>query len=252
MVKVSERAPKSVLCKSGISAFTYCVNPYTGCSHGCSFCYASFMRRFSGHKEAWGEFVDVKVGAAHILRRQLRKAKPGRVWVSSVTDAYQPLEKKYKLTRACLEALLEVQFPVDVLTRSPLCLRDLDLFEKFKDFSIGFSIGTDNDSMRALFEARAPSIQSRINALRTLRQAGLGTYAFIGPLLPLDAENLVDKLAGNVERVLIDRMNYSGKVAWLYRKHNLEKYLEDQFFLDTGNELAERFENAGIEAELLY
>lgn len=210
------------------------------------------MRRFSGHREAWGEFVDVKTGAAHILRKQLRRAKPGRVWVSSVTDAYQPIERKFRLTRACLEALLEVQFPVDVLTRSPLCLRDLDLFEKFREFSAGFSLGTDDDSLRALFEPRAPSIQCRVSALRTLHAAGIRTYAFLGPLLPLDPERLVDMLSGCVDSVLIDRMNYGSRIAWLYRKQRLEKYLSDSYFSEIGNELHSRFSRAGVEATILY
>jgi len=96
------------------------------------------MKRFTGHREPWGEFVDVKVNAPQVLRRQLMKARPGAVLLSSVTDPYQPLEKTYRLTRGCLEALLEHDFSVDLLTRSPLCLRDLDLIRQFKKIDVGF------------------------------------------------------------------------------------------------------------------
>ena len=127
---IREIKAKSILTKSGIPGVDYCVNPYVGCSHGCRYCYATFMKRYTGHTEAWGSFVDVKIHAPEILQRQLKRASMGRVMISSVTDAYQPIESKYKLTRQCLEILLQSQFPVDILTKSPLVLRDIDLIKK--------------------------------------------------------------------------------------------------------------------------
>jgi DNA repair photolyase len=85
------------------------------------------MKRYSGHKEPWGAFVDVKINAPEVLRRQLERAKRGTVWISSVCDPYQPLEAKYELTRRCLKELLAKQFPVNIQTKSKLVLRDLDL-----------------------------------------------------------------------------------------------------------------------------
>ncbi|HAL61831.1 MAG TPA: hypothetical protein DCP08_05420, partial [Chloroflexi bacterium] len=82
---------RSVLSKSGISAVTYALNPYVGCQHGCVYCYSVFMKRFTGHREEWGTFVDVKVNAPQVLARELKRAKPGEVLLSSVTDPYQPL-----------------------------------------------------------------------------------------------------------------------------------------------------------------
>src|SRR5512142_1989327 len=127
---------RSVLTRSRIPGVEYCVNPYVGCAHGCSYCYAAFMKRFTGHAEPWGAFLDAKVNAVALLRRQLRRAQPGRVMLSSVTDPYQAAEKVHRLTRGCLEALLDFRFPVTVLTRSPLVLRDLDLFNRFRDVSV--------------------------------------------------------------------------------------------------------------------
>jgi DNA repair photolyase len=152
---------KTLLTKTAISGIDYCINPYMGCGHGCRYCYASFMKRFTGHPEPWGEFVDVKVNAPQVLRRQLKRAKPGVVALSTVTDPYQPVEKRYQITRRCLEVLLEYQFPVTLLTRSPLCLRDMDLFKQFKTIDVGVSITTHDEEIRKIFEGRSPFIASR-------------------------------------------------------------------------------------------
>jgi len=249
---VKEIFSKSILSKTGIPGFDYCINPYVGCGHGCRYCYASFMKRFTGHMEPWGDFVDVKVNAPHLLTRQLKRARAGRVLVGSVTDPYQPLEKKYKLTRGCLEALVESQWPVDLLTRSPLCLRDIDVFKQFKEIDVGFSIATHDEEIKKIFEPRSPSLQSRIEALRALHEQKVPTYAFIGPMLPLDPSQLVSMLKGIVDEVLIDRMNYSNKVKALYRRAKLERYLEDEYFLLFGRDLKERFVKAGIPVTMCY
>ncbi|MBE0617498.1 MAG: radical SAM protein, partial [Proteobacteria bacterium] len=128
-VVLREIHAKSILSRSRIPGATYCVNPYVGCAHACRYCYASFMKRFTGHAEPWGEFVDARVNAREVLERQVRRAPPGPVLLSTVTDPYQPAEERYRLTRAFLEVLLRSGFPVDVLTKSPLVLKDLDLLE---------------------------------------------------------------------------------------------------------------------------
>ena len=251
-MKVKEIFAKTALTKTAISGFDYCINPYVGCGHGCRYCYASFMKRFTGHLEPWGEFVDVKVNAALLLRRQLKRARPGVVALSTVTDPYQPLERSYKVTRGCLEALGEHQFPVNLLTRSPLCLRDLDLFQKFKEIEVGLSIATDDERMRRLFEPHAPSIKSRIEALRTLHAEKIRTYAFVGPILPMDPKKLVAMLQGLIDEVLIDKMNYPNKVKGVYRKTRLEPYLDESYFRFTGAELKEGFEKKGIEVSMIF
>jgi DNA repair photolyase len=202
--------------------------------------------------EPWGEFVDVKVNAPHLLRKQLKRAKRGIVSLSTVTDPYQPLEKRYKLTRGCLEALLENQFSVSILTRSPLCLRDIDLFKQFKNIDVGFSITTHDEAVKRIFEPHSPSIHSRIEALKKLREENIGTYAFIGPMLPLDPKPLLAMLDGLIDEVLIDKMNYSNKVKSLYRRMELEQYLGEDYFHYTGLELKERFEKKGIAVSMCY
>src|SRR5512136_1153601 len=128
---IREIISKSVLSKSKI--YDYVVNPYTGCQHACSYCYARFMKRFTGHREPWGQFVDVKVNAPDLLRVEIVRKAVGRVWVSGVCDPYQPLEARYRLTRQCLEILSQNDWPVAVQTRSPLVLRDMDILKTGKD-----------------------------------------------------------------------------------------------------------------------
>lgn len=251
-MKVKEIFAKTILTKTAISSFDYCINPYVGCGHGCRYCYASFMKRFTGHLEPWGEFIDVKVNAPYLLRKQLKRAKQGVVALSTVTDPYQPIEKKYQLTRKCLEALLETQFSVNLLTRSSLCLRDMDLFKQFKNIEVGLSITTHDERIRKMFEPNSPSIQSRVNTLRTLRQEKIQTYAFVGPMLPLDPKPMVAMLDGLVDEVLIDRMNYPNKVKAIYRQAKLEKYLEENYFHLVGMELKERFEKKGVAVAMCF
>ncbi len=251
-MKIREVLAKSILSRTAIPGLDYCINPYVGCGHGCRYCYASFMKRFTGHLEPWGQFVDVKVNAPNLLRRQLVRARPGVVCLSTVTDPYQPLERTYQLTRRCLEALLDRQFPVRLLTRSSLCLRDIDLFRKFENIEVGLSVTTHSESVRKICEPHSPSIDSRLTALKKLRQEKIRTYAFIGPMLPLDPVRMVTMLGGIVDEVLVDRVNYIGKVKAIYRKAGWERYLEKDYFMLIGRELKERFEEKGVQVEMLF
>ena len=179
---VKEILAKTILSPSKI--YPWVINPYTGCQHGCSYCYARFMKRVTGHREPWGEFVDVKINAADLLREEIKKKKRGKVWVSGVCDPYQPLEAKYRLTRQCLEILARNTWPVIIQTRSPLVLRDIDIIKGGQDIEVGFSVTTGDDRIRKLFEPNAPPIEDRIKALDELHKAGIRTYAMIAPVLP--------------------------------------------------------------------
>lgn len=239
---IQEKQAKTILAKSQI--YPYVINPYTGCAHGCSYCYAHFMKRFTGHSEPWGQFVDVKVNAPELLRRDIARKKPQRVWVSGVCDPYQPLEAKYLLTRQCLEILADNGWPATIQTRSPLILRDLDILQKGRDFEAGFSITTADDQIRRLFEPSAPPVGARVEALDELHRAGIRTFVMIAPMLP-GAEDLVEMLAGKVDTVRIDRMNYHYG-DWVYRKHGLEEKMSDEFFDRMEGILAEGFEKKGV------
>jgi len=245
---VKEIYPKSILSKSKV--FNYVVNPYIGCQHGCTYCYARFMKRFTRHKEPWGEFVDVKINCPDLLQRQINEMPPGRVWVSGVCDPYQPLEIKYELTKKCLAILVRFGWPITIQTKSRLVLRDIDLFKISDKIEVGLSVTTAIDGVRQLFEPSAPSIKERIKALEELHLAGIRTYAMIAPMLP-GAEELVFELNGKVDYVLVDRMNYHYG-DWVYRKYGLNSAMSDTFFTLQGRKLASDFAKKRIECRVLF
>ena len=178
---------QTVLQKSRLPESTYCLNPYVGCTHRCSYCYARFMRRFTGHSEPWGSFVDVKINASDVLERQLERLRvKGSVLMGSVCDAYQPIEKRYGLSRRCMRLLVDYKMPFSVLTKSKLILRDLDILVDAGDAAtVGVSISILDESVRRRFEPGASSIQDRLDTLEELHKNGVRTYVFIGPILPI-------------------------------------------------------------------
>ncbi len=226
---IREITARTVLSRSGIPGADYCLNPYVGCAHACRYCYATFMKRFTGHAERWGGFVDVKRNAPEVLARQLARAPRGEVMISSVTDAYQPAEAEWRLTRRCLELLLAARFPVSILTKSPLVLRDLDLLRDFEDLEVGLTVTTDSERMRKIFEPGAPPVEARLRALADLAAAGIATYVFVGPMLPMDPEALAARVAPHVEHVLIDSMNYAHKTRSVFAALGMERWLEADF-----------------------
>ncbi|MCK9205395.1 MAG: radical SAM protein [Bacteroidales bacterium] len=247
-MNVKEIRSKSILSASRI--YDYVINPYIGCQHGCYYCYARFMKRFSGHQEPWGEFVDVKVNAADLLKIGITRKKPATVWVSGLCDPYQPLEAQYKLTGECLEILADKNWPVIIQTRSSLVLRDMSIIKRAENFEVGLTITTADDAMRKLFEPHAPPIQERLDTLDELHGAGIRTYAMIAPMLP-GAEFLGNELKGKVDYILVDRMNYH-YADWIYKKYRLEDKLTDDFFQRTGRELANACKKSGIDCTLAF
>jgi DNA repair photolyase len=245
---VKEIEAKSILSKSQI--YEYALNAYVGCQHQCLYCYAKFMKRFTGHREPWGEFVDVKINAAELLAREVKKKPKGRVWLSGVCDAYQPLEKKYLLTRRCLEILVEQKWPVTIQTKSPLVLRDTEILKRSADAEVGFTITTADEKVRKIFEPGAPPVAKRAEALRILHAEGIRTFVMIAPLLP-HADGLVDMLKGAVDHVLIDRYNYH-YADWAYKKHGIQQAMDEDFFSEKGEELRAALEKAGIPCRRLY
>ena len=239
---------KSALSKSQV--YDYALNPYVGCSHACKYCYAAFMRRFTGHKEKWGEFVDIKVNIPELLYKEVKKKRIGRIWISGVCDPYQEIEKKYKLTRRCLEILLDSQWPVTIQTKSSLVLRDIAILENFNDIEVGFSITTADEKIRKLFEPGASPIEDRIHAMDVLHSKGIKTFAMIAPILP-GIEGLVEKLSGTVDYVLIDKLNYF-YANRIYIENKMEWAKEDSFFIQKAQELKAGFERKNIPVQILF
>ncbi len=244
---ISEIQAKTILSKSRIH--DYALNAYVGCGHNCIYCYARFMKRFTGHREAWGEFVDVKMNAAELLLREARKKK-GTVWISGVCDAYQPVEQKYMLTGRCLEILVDNGWPVNIQTKSPLVLRDIGLLKRSEKAEVGFTITTADERIRKIFEPGAPAIDERIKALGILHAEGIRTYVMVAPLLP-GTDGLVDKLKGKVDHALIDRYNYY-YADWAYKKYGMTWAKEEAFSQDKGEGLKTAFVRAGVSCQKLY
>ncbi len=183
---IHEIKSKSVLQKSKLPESPYCLNPFVGCLHRCCYCYARFMRRFTGHSEPWGMFIDVKINAPSILEKQLSRAHiNGPVLIGSVCDAYQSVERRYRLTRECAKLLVSHGVSFSILTKSSLVLRDLDVLMAGKELiTVGMSIAMLDDSVRKIVEPGASPIMERLGALEKLHSSGIKTYVFIGPVLP--------------------------------------------------------------------
>lgn len=248
---VREITAKSILNPSKIH--DYCVNPYTGCEVGCVYCYAAlFMRRYSGHVEPWGDFVDAKVNAPALLARQIVKAKRGTIWFASVCDPYQPLEERYALTRRCLEVLAGRDFPVEIQTKSARVRRDLDVIRRIPEAEVGFTVATENETIARMFERRASPVGERVEVLREFKAAGVRTFAMAGPLLPGDPERLAALLGGAVDRVIIDRMNYVPAVKAFYARHGLMDALADPFFRTQAARLAKALRARGVRVQTVF
>ncbi len=213
---VRETVCKTILNRSALS--DYSLNCYTGCTHRCAYCYARFMQRFHPHAEPWGAFVDVKANAVEVLKRQLRRAVPGDVFVSSACDGWQPIEAQCGLTRRCCELLLERGFQVNVLTKSGLVLRDLDLF-RGRPVRIGITLTTLDEHLRELWEPGAASVDQRCRVIESARRAGLKTSVMFGPLLPgfSDSQEALDALLRRaadlgVDAIWVDALNRRPRV----------------------------------------
>jgi len=231
-VVVREVPCKSLLNRSSIGDYSF--NCYTGCAHACVYCYARFIQRFHPHPEPWGGFVDVKINAADVLARQLKRTEPGSVFTCSACDGWQSIERSYKLTRRCCELLLDAGFRLNVLTKSKLVLRDLDIFTG-RDVHVGVTITTPDESVARLWEPGASSVADRVEILRQAKAAGLATAVMFGPLLPEisdtpEALARLFKLAADVkvDRIWTDTMNPRPRV-WPSVQQFLRRHRPDLY-----------------------
>ncbi|MHA1914517.1 MAG: radical SAM protein [Promethearchaeota archaeon] len=217
-MKIEFREAKSIITKSNIPSIDYVINPYTGCQHGCVYCYAEFMIRFTGHKgEKWGQFLDVKTFDLNQIKPYKYEGK--RILLSSVTDPYLPLEKKYQNTRKILEKLVGTKAEISVLTKSKLVVRDIDLFKKFENIRIGISISTLNDEFSKIIERAASKPLERLEAIKKISEEGLLTYVFISPYFP--------ELT-NYKAIIEETINYADTYSFEnlnFRPHNIPRIM---------------------------
>jgi DNA repair photolyase len=210
MAHVLRKQSKSILTKASgfLEGYSHTLNPYTGCAFACSYCYVRQMPVALFRSEAWGSWVDVKENAPALLAKELARAKskgPVTIFFSSVTDPYQPIEYKQRLTRALLEVMSVAQPDfLFVQTRSPLVTRDADLLQLLGDrVRVSMTVETDREDIRRAFTPSAPPIAARLEALRELADRGIPVQATIAPALP-SSDGFAERLAGIVDRVCID------------------------------------------------
>lgn len=190
---------RSILTKASgfMSTYDYTLNPYTGCSFGCTYCYAAFFTRDVSRQNNWGKWVDVKENALALLKKKRSRPLHGKtIYMSSVTDPYQPIEKSLELTRAILHELAVYHRPrLVVQTRSPLVTRDIDLLCRFEQVQVNMTVTTDSEEVRMAFEPGCPSNKVRLNAIRAIQEAELDACITMTPLLPVkDPCAFADKL----------------------------------------------------------
>jgi len=188
-----------------MSDFDYSLNPYSGCSYGCSYCYAAFFVRDDQKRENWGNWVIVKENALAMLRKMKTDLHGKTVYMSSVTDPYQPIERRIKLVRSLLEELLERGVRLVVQTRSPLVVRDIDILKKFEHVRVNMTVGTDSRKVHKVFEPHCPSPQVRLRAIRQVHESGIRSCITLTPLLPVsNPVKFVDDLkATKVEHFVV-------------------------------------------------
>lgn len=165
------------------AGFDHTLNPYIGCAFGCAYCFAANFVADDAKRDAWGDWVVVKEGAEEQVRRAKLSGK--RVFMSSATDPYQPIEARIGLTRSLVEILADQQARLTVQTRSPLAVRDIDLFKRFQSIIVNLSITTDCEEVRKKFEPTCPSIGRRLEAASRLSQSGIPVRICISPMLPI-------------------------------------------------------------------
>lgn len=183
--------------KGFLDGYDYSLNPYSGCAFGCNYCYAAFFATTKEKMNNWGYWVKVKENAIDLLKKFRKKPLIDKtIYLSSVTDPYQPIEKELELTRGILEEFIKYhQIKLVVQTRSPLVTRDIDLLKEFKTIQVNMSITTDNEEVRKAFEPLCPSNQTRLKAITEIQKAGINSCITMTPLLPLtDADEFAKTL----------------------------------------------------------
>ncbi len=210
-IKVGHITTKSVMTKSNTPLGGYSVNPYVGCPHACKYCYASFMKRFTGHTEDWGTFMDVKEWPRI---KNPEKYEGQRVVIGTVTDGYNPLEETYGNTRKLLEELKDSGAEILICTKSDLVLRDLDLLKEINrngHLTVSWSVNTLDEDFRNDMDA-AVSIERRLAAMKQVYDAGIRTVCFISPVFPgiTDIEAIIDKTKDQCDLIWLENLNLRG------------------------------------------
>lgn len=257
---VTEITCRSALSPCGLKGIAYSLSAYRGCGFGCRFCYSPAVLH---ETREWGTFLEAKANIPDILRVEVRKKKKGLVWLSSVTDPYQPAEERYELTKRCLQVLKGASWPVLIQTRSTLVVRDAELISGFERADVGFSVSTLNEEHRRIFEPGSAPSRERFRAMRALSDRGIRTWLFLGPVLPgITAEDVSEivALAANsgAKALQFDRLRFRPGV-WERLSKAIPEALRQEFisardqgssyFTSAENQIGRECERLGIPIE---
>ena len=254
-MRIIKKDAKSIFTKTRLPGADLVINQYVGCEHDCKYCYAKFISRWKDYGE-WGTWVEVKQNAPELVKGNYVK---GEVFMSSISDAYQPIERKLKLTRRILENL-DKRTKLSILTKSDLVLRDMDLFKRFKEISIGLTISGFEGPIKRILEPNSPTHKQRLDALKTLNKNGINNYAFVSPIIPglTDIKKIIRETKGFTDYFWFEVLNLRGageKFSNLLKKDlpNSYKIITDKekfiIFIEGLKEIikAEKIKTAGIE-----
>ena len=221
---IREIEVKSVITKSNLPVCEYSVNPYVGCTHGCRYCYASFMKRFTGHAEPWGSFVDVKMWPEI---KNPGKYAGKELFIGSVTDPYLPQEEQYGRTRALLEQLKGSGAKISIATKSDRILRDLDLIRTFPEARISWSVNTLDEGFKDDMD-HAASIERRLAAMEAFHRAGVRTTCFVSPIFPgiTDVKAIIRRVKGQCNLIWLENLNLRGSYKTAILEYIREKHPE--------------------------
>lgn len=230
-VEIIETPAKSILNRVEGMPFPWSINPYRGCFHQCVFCYARRTHTFleDDGVERWGSRIYVKSNAPAVLRTELAKRSwtHEHVAVGTVTDPYQPLEGRFRLTRGILEALRDYDTPASLITRSPLVIRDIDVLRQLARVagaSVSISIATLDDSLARTIEPTVAPPRKRLQAVKRLADAGIKVHVALAPILP----HLTDS-AENIDAVVRAAREAGAHAVWHNTLH-LHEITRDAFF----------------------
>ncbi len=253
-IKTGRVETKSIMTKANTPIGGYSVNPYVGCPHGCRYCYASFMKRFTGHTEDWGTFMDVKDWPEI---KNPKKYAGQKVNIGTVTDGYNPLEEKYKNTRRLLKELKNSGADLLICTKSDLVLRDMDLLlemNRHNLLTVSWSVNTLDEEFKNDMDA-AVSIERRLSAMKQVYDAGIRTVCFISPVFPgiTDIEAIFERVKDQCDLVWLENLNLRGGF-----KANIMNYIAEKHsdLLPLYEEIYDRknrayFESLEKQAELM-
>lgn len=247
-MEISEKIiqTKDYLTKSNLPASDFVINPYVGCPHGCKYCYACFMKRFTNHDEEWGGFIDIKQCSKPISAKRLTGKS---VFLSSVTDCYNPFEEKYCITQNILKQLVDIDCSVTVTTKSKLILRDVELLKEFKNLTVAMSINTTDEKFKKDMD-NASSISDRLNTLKALHENGIYTVLFMSPIFPeiTDFVGIIERSSSFIDEYWFENLNLRGSykskiLGYIERNYPQHKNLYEEIYIKGKSDYWKDLEN---------